>query len=40
MNELVNGEHYNANAEPEDSGGKYLCICPGVSYAIAKGMQV
>ncbi len=29
-----------ANAEPDESGGKYVYLSPGLSYAFAKGFQI
>lgn len=40
LNALVRGRDSGTQAEPADSGGKYLFISPGVSYALTKDLQV
>lgn len=40
LNAALVGRDQGNEAEPEDSGGRYLFISPGVSYAVAKGVQL
>lgn len=40
LNALHRQRDSGAQAEPEDSGGKFLFLGPGVSYAVTKSMQV
>lgn len=40
LNGSLVGRDQGNQAEPEDSGGRYLFISPGASYAVAKGVQV
>jgi hypothetical protein len=40
LNAAVTGRDRGDAAEPEDSGGRYVFLSPGVSYAVAKGMQL
>jgi hypothetical protein len=40
INALVKRRDSGAQAEPEDSGGRYLSISPGLSYAITDKIQV
>jgi hypothetical protein len=39
LNALVRGRDSGAQAEPDDSGGRFVFISPGVSYAITKDLQ-
>ena len=39
-NLLIKGEDKGAEAEPEDSGGRYLFLSPGVSYQVGDSMQL
>jgi len=40
LNAVVKSHDYGDNAEPDESGGKYLFFTPGVSYALTKSLQV
>lgn len=40
LNAAITGRDQGDQAEPEDSGGRFLFISPGVSYALGKGVQV
>lgn len=40
LNTLWRGRDAGAQAEPEDTGGVFVRLSPGASYAISKGMQV
>ena len=40
MNTLYRSRDSGAEAEPEDTGGRFVYVSPGVSYAIAKNMQI
>lgn len=40
VNALVKQRDSGAQAEPEDSGGKYLSISPGLSYALTDTIQI
>jgi hypothetical protein len=40
LNALVRGRDSGAQAEPDDSGGKYVFVSPGMSYAVTKNLQV
>lgn len=40
LNALYRGRDRGPQAEPEDTGGKFLFVSPGVGYAIAKGTQI
>jgi hypothetical protein len=40
LNAVIKSHDYGDNAEPDESGGKYLFFTPGVSYALTKSLQV
>jgi hypothetical protein len=40
LNGVVKSHDYGDNAEPDESGAKYLFFTPGVSYAFTKSLQV
>jgi hypothetical protein len=40
LNALYKGRDSGAQAEPDDTGGKFVFISPGISYAVAKNFQV
>jgi len=40
LNGLYRGRDSGSEAEPEDSGGRYLFLTPGVSYALTGNVQV
>lgn len=40
LNFLVKRRDSGAQAEPEDSGGRYLSLSPGLSYAVSNNVQV
>jgi hypothetical protein len=40
VNALYKGRDSGVQAEPEDTGGKFLFVSPGISYAVAKNFQV
>lgn len=40
LNLLLKRRDSGANAEPEDSGGRYVSLSPGLSYAVSDGVQV
>jgi hypothetical protein len=40
LNALWRGRDSGVQAEPEDSGGKYVFVSPGLSYALTKDLQV
>ncbi|WP_374503489.1 transporter [Zoogloea sp.] len=40
LNAALTGRDNGAEAEPEDTGGRALFLSPGVSYAVAKGVQL
>jgi outer membrane putative beta-barrel porin/alpha-amylase len=40
LNAALVGRDQGDEAEPEDSGGRFVSISPGVSYAVAKGVQL
>jgi hypothetical protein len=40
LNALHRGRDSGLQAEPEDSGGKFLFLSPGISYAVTKSFQV
>ena len=40
LNAVVKSHDYGDNAEPDESGGKFLFFTPGVSYALTKSLQV
>jgi hypothetical protein len=39
LNLVVKGRHRGANAEPEDSGGQFVFLSPGLSYAVSDTMR-
>ena len=39
LNAVVKSHDYGDNAEPDESGAKYLFFTPGVSYALTKSLQ-
>jgi len=39
LNALHRSRDKGAQAEPEDTGGKFVFVSPGVSYAVTKGLQ-
>ena len=39
LNALVKSRDYGVNAEPDESGGKYLYFTPGVSFAVSRALQ-
>ena len=40
VNALVKQRDSGAQAEPEDSGGRYVSISPGLSYAVTETLQI
>ncbi len=40
LNAVVKSHDYGDNAEPDESGAKYLFFTPGMSYALTKSLQV
>jgi hypothetical protein len=40
LNALYKGRDKGAQAEPEDTGGNFVFVSPGASYAVAKNVQV
>jgi hypothetical protein len=40
LNAVLKEREHGANAEPEDSGGKYLFFTPGVSFAVTRSLQL
>ena len=40
LNALYRGRDSGAQAEPDDTGGKFLFLSPGVSYAVAGNVQI
>jgi outer membrane putative beta-barrel porin/alpha-amylase len=40
INAVVKSHDYGDNAEPDESGGKFLFFTPGVSYAVTRSLQV
>lgn len=40
LNAALIGRDRGTEGEPEDSGGRFLFLSPGVSYAVAKGVQL
>jgi outer membrane putative beta-barrel porin/alpha-amylase len=40
LNAVVKSHDYGDNAEPDESGGKFLFFTPGVSYALTGSLQV
>ncbi len=40
LNALHKDRDSGSEAEPEDSGGKFLFVSPGLSYAIARNFQI
>ena len=40
FNALYRGKDSGLQSEPEDSGGKFLYISPGISYTVARGVQL
>jgi hypothetical protein len=40
LNLLAKGRNHGAEAEPEDSGGRYAAVSPGLSYAISDSTQI
>ena len=40
LNAVLKERERGANAEPEDSGGKYLFFTPGVSFAVTRSLQL
>lgn len=40
LNAVYKSKDYGDNAEPDESGGKYLFFTPGASYALTKSLQV
>jgi hypothetical protein len=40
LNTLWRGRDSGAQAEPEDSGGTFVFISPGVSYMVTRNVQV
>jgi hypothetical protein len=40
LNAVLKERDSGANAEPEDSGGKYLFFTPGVSFAVTRSLQL
>jgi hypothetical protein len=39
LNMVVKGRNAGANAEPEDSGGRFVFLSPGLSYSISEKMR-
>jgi hypothetical protein len=39
LNVVVKARHRGANAEPEDSGGRFVFLSPGLSYAVSDNMR-
>jgi hypothetical protein len=39
FNALFKARDQGANAEPEDTGGKFLFVSPGLSYAFSRQLQ-
>jgi hypothetical protein len=39
LNALIKARDRGANAEPEDTGGKFLFLSPGLSYAFTRSLQ-
>jgi hypothetical protein len=39
LNTLLKGRDRGAQAEPEDSGGSFVFLSPGVSYAFTRALQ-
>ena len=39
-NALYKGRDAGAQAEPDDSGGRFLFVSPGVSFSVSKGFQI
>ena len=40
LNAVYKSHDYGNNAEPDESGGKFLFFTPGVSYALSKSLQL
>jgi hypothetical protein len=40
LNAALTGRDRGDEAEPEESGGRFVFLSPGISYALAKGLQV
>jgi hypothetical protein len=40
LNAVIKSHDYGDNAEPDESGGKFLFFTPGVSYTITRALQV